>query len=126
MSAVLVTSDLMVASRVTSVAKEISLPIVVVAQCDAAVQQAIESAARVMLVDLAMPGLQTAEWVSQLRGPGVWAGAIIAFGPHVDEAGLESARRAGCDKVLARGQFLNQLAAILLPYVRLKLAEHER
>jgi DNA-binding NarL/FixJ family response regulator len=34
---------------------------------------------------------------------------VVAFGPHVHEALLDSATKAGCDEVLTRGQ-MNQFA----------------
>jgi hypothetical protein len=39
--------------------------------------------------------------------------SLIALGPHVDEARLQQARDAGCDKVMARGRFLRELSIIL-------------
>ena len=37
---------------------------------------------------------------------------ILAFGPHVQNALLESAQAAGCDSVLTRGQFHGQMDSI--------------
>ncbi len=38
---------------------------------------------------------------------------VIAFGPHVDTGTLKSAREAGADEALARGQFAAGLAGIV-------------
>ena len=38
---------------------------------------------------------------------------LVAFGPHVHEAQLESAQQAGCDVVLTRGQISQSLAELL-------------
>jgi hypothetical protein len=40
---------------------------------------------------------------------------IIAFGPHVDDAALEEARRAGIDDVMPRSQFFRQISELLGP-----------
>ena len=38
---------------------------------------------------------------------------IVAYGPHVDEALLDSAREAGCDTVLPKGAFVSRLPEIV-------------
>jgi hypothetical protein len=38
---------------------------------------------------------------------------IIAFGPHVDEAGFAAAERDGADRVLARSRFFRDIPAAL-------------
>lgn len=122
MSALLLSPDLLVSSRVASIAREISLPLAVAADCEAALDRVRGSALRLVLLDLATPGLDVADLVPRLREAAQSGLAVIAFGAHVDEAALAAARQAGCDRVLARGQFLNQVAAVLLPYVRIDLA----
>ncbi|MCU0961998.1 MAG: response regulator [Pirellulaceae bacterium] len=126
MSALLLSSDLLVTARVASIAREIRLQVVVAATGDAALDRASSDPIRVILLDVATPGLNLADLVPRLRDAAQGGVAIIAFGPHVDDAVLEGARQAGCDKVLARGQFLNQVAAVLLPYVRVGLASYPR
>lgn len=39
---------------------------------------------------------------------------VVVFGPHVDRAGLQRARDAGADEVLARGVLASNLDEILL------------
>jgi CheY-like chemotaxis protein len=81
------------------------------------VGQAIEHVAResaaVLLVDLASQSVDVRELVDQIRRAGGEKSCVIAFGPHVHEERLDAARRAGCDEVVSRGQFLMQLDAIL-------------
>ena len=38
---------------------------------------------------------------------------IIAYGPHEDTTSMEIARSLGCDPVLAKGAFVNNLKSIL-------------
>jgi CheY-like chemotaxis protein len=107
-------------------ARELSFRVAMAATSEEALGRAASGDVRVILVDLATPGLNLVDLVPRLRDAGSAGLAIIAFGPHVDGAGLDAARQSGCDKVLARGQFLNQVAAVLLPYVRIGLAPSPR
>ena len=43
---------------------------------------------------------------------------IIAFGSHVDAAAGEAARKAGCEHVLSRSRFVEELPALVERYVR--------
>jgi hypothetical protein len=38
---------------------------------------------------------------------------IVAFGPHIDDLGFETARRAGADVVLPRSRFFRDIAGAL-------------
>ena len=38
---------------------------------------------------------------------------IVAFGPHVDEAGFTAAQRDGADRVLARSRFFRDIHSAL-------------
>ena len=40
---------------------------------------------------------------------------MVAYGPHEDEDSMNKARSLGCDPVLAKGAFINQLRNILHP-----------
>jgi len=62
--------------------------------------------ADVVIVDLARHGAQLAA----LRA-GAPDARIVAFGPHVDEAGLEAARADGADVVMPRSRFFRDPAA---------------
>jgi DNA-binding NarL/FixJ family response regulator len=67
---------------------------------------------RLVLIDLGMPGLNLAEAIAAVRSVADSA-QIVAFGPHVDEALLASAKAAGCDVVLPRSQFHKQYPDLL-------------
>ena len=58
-------------------------------------------AARVVLVDLARPGVLEA--IPGLDAP------VVGFGSHVDDELLAAARAAGCAEVLPRSRFFRQL-----------------
>jgi DNA-binding NarL/FixJ family response regulator len=64
--------------------------------------------ADVVVIDLA----RHADAVAAVRAASPTA-RIVAFGPHVDEADLDAARRDGADVVLARSRFFRDPAAAL-------------
>lgn len=66
-----------------------------------------------MLVDLNLPGLDVARVVDLARRTGASSAQVVAFGPHVHESKLKAAATAGCDAVLARGQFRRRVGQIL-------------
>jgi CheY-like chemotaxis protein len=70
-----------------------------------------------VLLDLSTPGLDPKQLVPQLRRLTRPPIAIIAFGPHVHAARLAAAREAGCDEVLALGEFNSRMAGVLAEYV---------
>ncbi len=113
MTALLHTHDLLSASRIASAATASGVELVQYADCDELVWRVAGQDVQLVLLDLATPGLVTADFVPRLRAAGSERLSIVAYGPHVDAARLAEARNAGCDRVLARGQFLAQVTTIL-------------
>ncbi|HUE73422.1 MAG TPA: hypothetical protein VMP01_21265 [Pirellulaceae bacterium] len=111
MSAVLVSSDMMVSSRVMSTARQAGVPLAV-ALSAGDLKERLSGETRLVMLDLSQPGLNVAEVVAAVRS-GAPAARIIAFGPHVDEPLLASARDAGCDVVMSNGQFHREQEAII-------------
>jgi DNA-binding NarL/FixJ family response regulator len=68
------------------------------------------AAADVVIVDLARHG----DAVAEVRAAAPTA-RIVAFGPHVDDAMLDRARREGADVVLARSRFFADPSAAIGP-----------
>jgi hypothetical protein len=90
--------DLMDRSRITSAAPGVTFA-----------SEAAECAgADVVLVDLARHAVQVAAIRAQSSSV-----RIVAFGPHVDQALLDGARRDGADVVLPRSQFFRDPGAAL-------------
>ena len=63
-------------------------------------------------IDLGLSGLDLPAVVAAIRAA-ARAAKIVAFGPHVDDALLASAKAAGCDLVLPRSQFHKQYVELL-------------
>lgn len=84
----------------------------VVSSRDDLLQQAADDNCSLVLLDLDTPGVDPAAVMAGLHEQGLVL-PVIAFGSHVHESRLEAAQQAGCDRVLARGQFDRQMQEIL-------------
>ncbi len=66
-----------------------------------------------IIVDLSNPGLRIADLIQSLRKICSPTPRVVAYGSHVDTATLRAAREAGCDLVLPRSQFVEELPRAL-------------
>ncbi len=107
-----VSSDLMVSSQLSGAIRSLGCHCRVVAPQLALVENLPENLSLAIL-DLAARALEPVELVSQLRRRFGESLRVIAFGPHVHKASLETAGEAGCDEVLTRGQMMSTLAEVL-------------
>lgn len=97
MTVVALVADLMDQSRIRAALPDVTF-----------VRDAAKTAgADVVIVDLARFG----DVLATVRAATV--GRIVAFGPHVDDAGLGAARAAGADTVLPRSRFFADPAAVV-------------
>ncbi len=113
MSALYLTRDLLFSSRVTSAAADCGLAMAVVSDVEALTQRVRAGGVRFVLIDFSTPGIDLLDLVRQLHQSSPEPLPIVAYGPHVDVAGMAGARQAGCTAVFTRGQFNNQMAHIL-------------
>jgi DNA-binding NtrC family response regulator len=113
MAVVLLSGDLMGASRVEGAARLSGVDFRMAENIDAAVECCVAQPVTLVIVDLATAGLDVAALVERLKNKSAHRPAIVAFGPHVHEATLDAAKAAGCDQVLSRGQFMSQAGAII-------------
>ncbi len=103
-----VSADLFLGSRVRGAADAAERSIDVAASGDAAIERLNAGGYRLVLIDLETPRLDIAA-LRQSSGET----PLVAYGPHVRVPLLESARRAGCDEVLTRGQFDASMREVL-------------
>jgi CheY-like chemotaxis protein len=104
----LLSDDLIFTSRITGTARDLGLT-VKAARSSALLQElAGQQAPRCVLLDLSNPGLVVADLVKQLKAAAE-PPLVVAYGSHVDTAALKAAREAGCDLVLPRSKFVEDL-----------------
>jgi len=114
MSVLLLSTDLMFAPRVSSMARTLGSSCRMVSLSQLA--EALSPETRLVLVDLALAGVEPAPLVAQIRATSTQA-AVVAFGQHVHEERLEAAQAAGCTEVVSRGELHGRLQAILGRYL---------
>lgn len=102
----------MLASRVEGAARQNRLTVVHAADPSETVVACTDDAARLLLVDLRLPGLDIQELVRWVRHCREAKLPIVACGPHVHEARLAQAQEAGCDLVVTRGHLDRDIQSI--------------
>jgi DNA-binding NarL/FixJ family response regulator len=115
-AAMLVSADLMFASRVRAAAERVDVTVESALGVDALWEKVVNGSPPLVILDLSAPGLRAEAIVPKLRELKPAPETIIAFGPHVQEELLRGAEKAGCDVVLSRGQFNAQMDALLKRY----------
>jgi DNA-binding NarL/FixJ family response regulator len=111
MTGLLLSDDLIFTSRITGEARALGLTIKAARSADVLLSLARQEAPVCVLVDLANPGLVLSELMRQLAELG--QPRVVAYGSHVDISTLRAARAAGCDPVLPRSTFVEELSAAL-------------
>lgn len=112
MTALFVSGDLMFGSQLSFAAQRVGVRLLTAANLAALPDKLAGETPRLALVDLHAAGADLAEIVGllkRLQPPPT----VIAFGPHVQESLLAQAQSLGCDRVLTRGQFHQQMNSIL-------------
>jgi DNA-binding NarL/FixJ family response regulator len=62
-----------------------------------------------VILDLQNPGLELPALLESLRTACSTMPRVVAYGSHIDAASLRAARQAGCDRVMPRSQFAEEL-----------------
>lgn len=113
----LLSDDLIFTSRVTGTARDLGLTVRAARSVDVLEAMARHHPPRLVLVDLGNPGMTVPDLLRRLRDACPVAPFVVAYGSHVDAAGLRAAREAGCDVVLPRSKFVEDLPAKLPEWV---------
>jgi len=107
----MLSDDLIFASRVTATARAAGLTVKVVRDPDRLLVAAREQAPAGVILDLQNSGLQLADLLAGLRAACPVMPRVVAYGSHVEAETLRDARRAGCDRVMPRSKFVAELEA---------------
>jgi DNA-binding NarL/FixJ family response regulator len=105
-------TDLFFASRIAEVGKTLDRPVKTARSADQLLALAAEVRPELVFVDLHLRDLDSIAALKQLRA-GLLGVRIVCFFPHVDDELGESARAAGADLVLTRGQVSKQLPGLI-------------
>jgi len=114
----LLSSDLFYASQLKGIVQQLGLSLAQAATPAELLSRrtATNAGNDVVLIDLSVSDLDLDDLVSKLREGPSEPKAILAYGPHVAAAKLAAARKAGCDRVLTRGQAKDEIGDILRDY----------
>jgi CheY-like chemotaxis protein len=108
----LLSDDLIFTSRIAGTALTLGLKVAAFRSQQALEEVAADQAPRCVILDLNHPGLNVGELVPRLKalaGPP----CVVGYGSHVHTAALTAARDAGCDVVLPRSKFVEELPTAL-------------
>jgi CheY-like chemotaxis protein len=108
----LLSDDLIFTSRITGTAHDLGLTVKAARSSALLLELARKEPPRCVLLDLSNPGLIVADLVKQLKSVAE-PPFVVAYGSHVDAAALRAAREAGCDLVLPRSKFVEELPKAL-------------
>jgi CheY-like chemotaxis protein len=112
MSTILLSNDLMFTSRIVGTGRDLGIPVVPVRSSSALLDLARRQPPTCVIVDLANAGLNIGELIGGLHNLPL-PPRVVAYGSHVDTASLQAARSAGCDVVLPRSKFVEELPTAL-------------
>jgi ActR/RegA family two-component response regulator len=108
---ILLSDDLIFASRITGTARAQALEMKTARTVEQVRQMASAGPPACVIVDLHHPGLELAAFIRDIKNGGPCT--IVGYGSHVAAELLQQARVAGCDVVLPRSKFVEELAESL-------------
>lgn len=109
----LLSDDLIFTSRIVGTARELGLTVRAARSAGELEALARQEAPSCVIVDLANPGLVLTDLLRRLGEVCTPRPRVVAYGAHVDVAALKAAREAGCDPVLPRSKFVEDLPRLL-------------
>lgn len=112
-SGLLLSDDLLFASRITGEARSLGLTVRAARSLEQLLELAQREPISCILIDLGFPGLVLSEMFRRLTEVCAPIPRVLAYGSHVDVEGLQAARLAGCDPVLPRSKFVQELPRAL-------------
>jgi CheY-like chemotaxis protein len=102
--------DMIFASRITGTARQLGLAVQAVRTAEELEARVSQAPPACVILDLGQAKLDIAGLVARLKAVDLF---IVAYGSHVDTPTLRAARDAGCDIVLPRSKFVEELPAAL-------------
>ena len=112
----LVCRDLIFISKVTGTASALGHKVIVAGNVALTSAMLEKWAPKVVLIDLASGDLAAPSNIANYRSIAPEGTPFLAFGSHVDTQALADAESAGCDQVMPRSKFSNELPRLLAHY----------
>ena len=113
---ILLSRDLIFTSKVTGTASALGHRVIVAGNVALASAMMAKWTPAVVFVDLAAGDLVSVESLGKYRETAAPGTPFVAFGSHVDTKSLADAAEAGCDPVMPRSRFTNELPALIRRY----------
>lgn len=113
----LLSRDLIFTSKITGTARALGCQVLTAGNTSLASAMIEQWQPRAVFVDLASGDLVSPAALLAYRRLAPPETAFIAFGSHVDTAALATASAAGCDPVLPRSRFVNELPELIRRYL---------
>jgi DNA-binding NarL/FixJ family response regulator len=113
----LLSDDLMFTSRITGTATALGLAVKPVRSLQSLQTLVQKEPPRCVLIDLSVAGRGLADFMRQLKEAGSGVPRVVAYGSHVDAETLRAARELGCDPVLPRSKFVEELPRALPEWI---------
>jgi hypothetical protein len=110
-TALFISPDLLFAGKIQAAAEPLGMKSLQVSELSSIERALVENSVHIVFVDLNLASPSIADVVGIL--PESPRPFVVAFGPHVNTARLEEARLAGCDRVLPRSRFAQELPELL-------------
>ena len=106
-------NNLFFVGKLQSAAKQASVELTFASSEDDLLEK-VRAGTELVVLDLGDQDMDTVEAIKKLRSvPETARVPMVAFVRHTDPDRAEQARRAGCDKVMARSEFSAQLVDLL-------------
>jgi DNA-binding NarL/FixJ family response regulator len=117
MVGLLLSDDLIFSSRISGTGSALGFQIRVAKSSAGLMNLAKQESPICVILDLSNPGLNIVDFVADLKRlePAL---RVVAYGSHVDTATLKAARAAGCDVVMPRSQFVEELPTSLSEWMK--------
>jgi CheY-like chemotaxis protein len=122
MLGLLLSDDLIFTSRITGTAQLHGLTMKSAKDSQGLLALAKQQAPTCVIVDLANPGLDIVDLIEWLKENCQPPPRVVAYGSHVHADVLKHARQAGCDDVLPRSKFVEELPTSLPQWLGLASA----
>lgn len=116
MSILILCPDLFFTTKIVATAKKMGLQAATTATCEEAITKVQTMKPSLIIVDLAAVKGKIGDSIAALRKASTEGSAIIAYGSHVEKGPREEAVHAGCDDVLVRSEFSQNLPSLLQKY----------